>query len=49
MKLTLAILALVVFALSFVADYKWRQWMAKRRANHDPNQSPGANHPNEPR
>ena len=37
MKLALAILALVVFALSFVADYKWRQWMSKRRNDHDPN------------
>ena len=37
MKLALAILVLIVFALSFVADYKWRQWMAKRRAeNNDP-------------
>ncbi len=35
MKLALAILALVVFALSFVADYKWRQWMAKRRTDQD--------------
>ncbi len=49
MKLALAILALVVFALSFVADYKWRQWMAKRRTGLRPNQSPGANHHREPR
>ncbi|HMG86470.1 MAG TPA: hypothetical protein VK574_12020 [Terracidiphilus sp.] len=27
MKFALAILVLVVFALSFVADYKWRRWM----------------------
>lgn len=32
MKLALAILVLVVFVLSFVADYKWRQWMSRRRA-----------------
>jgi hypothetical protein len=32
MKLALAIVVLVVFALSFVADYKWRKWMAQRRA-----------------
>jgi hypothetical protein len=31
MKLTLAILALIVFCLSLLADYKWRQWMKKRR------------------
>jgi hypothetical protein len=35
MKLLLAILVLIVFALSFVADYKWRQWMKKRRADHE--------------
>jgi hypothetical protein len=40
MKLALAILALVVFALSFVADYKWRQWMARRRGDHDSTQTP---------
>jgi len=34
MKLTLAILALVVFALSFWADHKWRQWMKTRRESH---------------
>jgi hypothetical protein len=39
MKLALAILVLVVFALSFVADYKWRQWMARRRASHDPSEA----------
>jgi hypothetical protein len=38
MKLLLAIVVLVAFALSFVADYKWRQWMAKRRADHDQTQ-----------
>lgn len=35
MKLLLAILVLVVFALSLVADHKWRKWMAQRRATHD--------------
>ena len=49
MKLALAILALVVFALSFVADYKWHQWMAKRRADQDPAQSPDAAHTDQPR
>ena len=41
MKLTLAILALVVFALSFVADYKWRRWMARRRAENPDQIDPG--------
>ena len=35
MKFVLAIVVLIVFALSFVADYKWRQWMAKRRNDRD--------------
>jgi hypothetical protein len=30
MKLLLAILVLVVFAVSFWADHKWRQWMKTR-------------------
>jgi hypothetical protein len=33
MKLLLGILALLVVAGSFFADYKWRQWMAARRRN----------------
>lgn len=32
MKVLLAIVVLVVIAGSFYADYKWRQWMAARRA-----------------
>jgi len=34
MKIALAILALIVFALSLWADYKWRQWMKTRRESH---------------
>lgn len=34
MKLLLAIIVLIVFALSIVADYKWRRWMTKRRSEH---------------
>jgi hypothetical protein len=34
MKLALAFVVLVVFVLSFVADYKWRRWMAERRREH---------------
>jgi hypothetical protein len=45
MKFALAILVLVVFALSFVADYKWRKWMAQRRADHDAAQASGSDHP----
>jgi hypothetical protein len=32
MKLLLAIVAIVLVAGSFFADYKWRKWMAARRA-----------------
>ena len=31
MKILLAILAVLVIAASFFADYKWRQWIAARR------------------
>ena len=43
MKLLLAILVLIVFALSFWADYRWRQWMKSRRSSsdsHSPNPTP---------
>ena len=45
MKFVLAILVLVVFALSFVADYKWRKWMNKRRADHEATHRPGLDRP----
>ena len=35
MILLFAILAIVFIAGSFFADYKWRQWMAARRADRD--------------
>jgi hypothetical protein len=31
MKLILGILVIVLVAASFVADYKWRKWIADRR------------------
>lgn len=42
MKLALAIIVLLVFALSLVADYKWRKWIAQRRSgrDHDPTSRP---------
>lgn len=42
MKLFLAIVVLVVFALSFWADHKWRQWMKTRTHPHphDPYEDP---------
>jgi hypothetical protein len=32
MKILLGILAILLIAGSFYADYKWRRWMAERRA-----------------
>jgi hypothetical protein len=32
MKIFLAIVGLLIIAGSLYADYKWRQWMAARRA-----------------
>jgi len=40
MKLLLAIVVLVVFALSYWADHKWRQWMKSRV-------QPGSDHPHD--
>lgn len=40
MKLLLIILAVVVIAASFYADYKWRQWLAARRRDHNDPHSP---------
>jgi len=34
MKVILIIVAVLVIAGSLVADYKWRQWMAARRREH---------------
>lgn len=31
MKLVLVILVVLVVAVSLLADYKWRQWMAARK------------------
>ena len=37
MKIFLGILAVVLVAASFYADYKWRQWIAARKPQrHDP-------------
>jgi hypothetical protein len=32
MKILLAIVAVIIVAASLFADYKWRQWIAARRA-----------------
>ena len=40
MKIILIIIAVLVVAASLLADYKWRQWMATRRREHDQNPHP---------
>lgn len=35
MKLFLAILVVLAIAALFVADYKWRQWIAARRRDRE--------------
>jgi hypothetical protein len=35
MNILIGILAVVVVAASLFADYKWRQWMAARRRDHE--------------
>ena len=35
MKILFGILAVVVIAASFLADYKWRQWMANHPTDED--------------
>jgi len=35
MKLVLVIIAALIVSGSLFADYKWRQWMAARRREHD--------------
>jgi hypothetical protein len=35
MKLLLGLFALFLVALSVLADYKWKQWIAARKQNRD--------------
>jgi hypothetical protein len=35
MKIVLIVLAVLVLVGSFIADYKWRQWLATRRRERD--------------
>ena len=43
MKLLLAIIVIVLIAASVFADYKWRQWMAARKRDH--NDANSSTHP----
>jgi len=49
MKLALAIIVLVVFVLSLVADYKWRQWMTNRRSDRNATDASSPDHPHQTR
>jgi hypothetical protein len=35
MKIVLIVLAVLVLVGSFIADYKWRQWLGVRRRERD--------------
>ena len=35
MKLVLGIVIVLIVAATFVADYKWRQWMGARRRDRE--------------
>jgi len=35
MKIALVIIAALIIGASLLADYKWRQWMAARRRDHE--------------
>lgn len=35
MKLALAIIAILIVAVTIYADYRWRRWMAARRRDRD--------------
>ena len=48
MNYALAILVLLVFALSFWADHKWRQWMKTHRAPHSDTTHPDSITPDHP-
>ena len=40
MHLLLGLLAVILVAVSLFADYKWRQWIAARKAKRDLNSKP---------
>lgn len=39
MKIVLIVVAVMVLIGSFIADYKWRQWIAARRRDRDDDQN----------
>ena len=41
MKFLIATVILLLIAVSFYADYRWKQWIARRKQEHDHPFSPG--------
>ena len=35
MKLLFGLTIVILIAVSFIADYKWKQWIKSRERNHD--------------
>jgi hypothetical protein len=35
MKILFALTIIALIAVSFIADYKWKQWIKSRNQNHD--------------
>ncbi len=42
MKIAIGIVVLVLVALSFIVDYKWKQWIAARKQERDHPPNPGS-------
>lgn len=36
MKILFGLTIIVLIAVSFVADYKWKQWVKSNKQNHNP-------------
>ncbi len=41
MKIIVGLVVFLLIALSILADYKWKQWMAARRREHQDSAPPG--------
>ena len=42
MKILFGLTVLILVAVSFYADYKWKQWIARRKQERDHPQTPGS-------
>lgn len=45
MKILFGILVVLTVVASFIADYKWRQWIANHRTDEDLSAGTPTNHP----